>query len=72
MKYCSYLGISYFTGINKNVHTVFTCVQVELMYKSTPHFQDQKSYSSSFMVKEVKLIPIEISQKVNLLFLRMY
>ena len=52
--------------------TVFTRVQVELVYKSTPHFEGQKSYFSSFLVKEVKFRPIEISQKVNLLFLRMY
>jgi len=32
-----------------------------LVYKSTPHFHGQKSDFSSFMVKEVKFRPIEIS-----------
>ena len=36
-----------------------------LVYKSTPHFQGQKSYFSSYRVKEMKFTPIEISQKVN-------
>ena len=43
-----------------------------LVYKSTPHFPGQKSDFSSFMVKEIKFRPIEISQNVNLFFLRMY
>ena len=41
------------------------------MYKSTPHFQRQKSDFSSFLVKE-KFRPIESSQMFDLLFLRMY
>ena len=43
-----------------------------LVYKSTPHFPGQNSDFSSFMVKEIKFRPIEMSQNVNLLFLRMY
>ena len=52
--------------------TIFTCVKVELVYKSTPHFQGQKSDFSSFLIKEVEFWQIEISQKVNLLFLMMH
>ena len=52
--------------------TVFTRVQVDLEYKSTPHFQGQKSNFSSFRRKQMKFTLIEISQNVNLFFLRMY
>ena len=41
------------------------------MYKSTSHFHGQKSDFSLFLVKE-KFRPIESSQMVDLLFLRMY
>ena len=41
------------------------------MYKSTPHFQHQKSDFSSFLVKE-KFRPIESSQMFDLLFLGIY
>jgi len=43
-----------------------------LVYKSTPHFQGQKSNFSSFREKQMKFTPTEISQNVNFFFLRMY
>jgi len=43
-----------------------------LVYKSTSHFESQKSNFSSFRGKQMKLTPIKISQNVTLFFLRMY
>jgi len=43
-----------------------------LLYKSTPHFQGQKSNFSSFGGKQIKFTPTEISQNVNFFFLRVY
>ena len=41
-----------------------------LVYKSNPHFQGQKSSFSSFWGKTSRIHTIEISQNVNLFFLR--
>ena len=56
------------------VYRLFTRVQADLVYKSTPHFQEKKSNFSSFWGKQklMKFTPIEISQNVNFFFLRMY
>ena len=58
--------------IYKKLYTIFTRVLVDLVYKSTPHFQGQKWNFSSFRGKQMKFTPIEISQNVHLFFLRMY
>ena len=42
------------------------------MYKSIPHFEGQKSDFSFSENKLMKFAPIEISQDINLFFLRMY
>ena len=52
--------------------TIFTHVWVELVYQLTPPFSRLKIVFSSYLVKEVEFRLIEISQKINLLFLRMY
>ena len=55
-----------------NLNTLSQGIPYLLVYKSTPHFPGQNSDFSAFMVKEIKFRPIEMSQNINLLFLRMY
>ena len=53
-----------------------TLLKVDFTYRiysciSRPHVQGQKSFSS-FRGKQMKFTPLEISQNLNLFFLRMY